>query len=62
MTKQYRIQWENNFEWFESETTALVRYKQLKQMVKAQLIWDVSLHEVKGKQYILRSCAFNKRG
>lgn len=62
MTKKYRIQWENNFECFDSLESALARYKELKEMTLAGLIWEVSLHEVKGKVLILRACAFNKRG
>lgn len=60
MTKQYRIQWENHFETFESESKALARYKELKAMAKAWLVGHVSLHEVKGKKLILRACVFNK--
>lgn len=62
MTKQYRIQWENHFEHFSSEAEALSRYKELKAMVLAQLIWEVYLMEVKEGRYYLRACSFNKRG
>ena len=60
MTKQYRIQWENHFEYFGSLESALARYKELKEMTKAWLVGHVSLHEVKGKKLILRACVFNK--
>ena len=60
MTKQYRIQWENHFEFFNDLNSALARYNELKQMAKAWLVGHVSLHEVKGKKLILRACVFNK--
>lgn len=62
MTKQYRIQWENHFEYFGSLESALIRYKELKGLAIAGLIWEVYLMEVKGKSLILRACAFNNRG
>lgn len=62
MTKQYRIQWENHFEFFNSEIDALKRYKELKAMTLAGLIWEAYLMEVKEGRYLLRACVFNKRG
>lgn len=61
MTKQYRIQWENHFEYFETIEEAMKRYNELKQMTLAGLIWESYLMEVKGKSLILRACVFNKR-
>lgn len=61
MTKQYRIQWENHFEYFQDLNSALARYNELKAMTLAGLIWEAYLMEVKEGRYLLRACVFNKR-
>ena len=62
MTKKYRIQWENHFEYLESIEEALKRYKELKDLTLSGLIWEAYLMEVRGKSLILRAAVFNKRG